>query len=41
MLQARPRLERSGPYLSLLWDDQLLGLSTDPADRPAGVTPAA
>ena len=46
MLQARPRLERSGPYLSLLWDDHWLGLSSDPADRaeragPGGVTPAA
>jgi heat shock protein HslJ len=41
MLRARPRLERSGPYLSLLWDDHWLGLSSDPADRPAGVTPAA
>jgi heat shock protein HslJ len=41
MLAARPRLERSGPYLSLLWDDHWLGLSSDPADRQAGVTPAA
>jgi heat shock protein HslJ len=41
MLQAGPRLERSGPYLSLLWDDHWLGLSSDPADRQAGVTPAA
>jgi heat shock protein HslJ len=41
MLAARPRLERSGPYLSLLWDDHWLGLSSDPADRPAGVSPEA
>jgi heat shock protein HslJ len=41
MLEARPRLERSGPYLSLLWDDHWLGLSSDPADRPAGVSPEA
>jgi heat shock protein HslJ len=41
MLQARPRLERSGPYLSLLWEDHWLGLSSDPVDRRAGVTPAA
>jgi heat shock protein HslJ len=33
MLTARPRLERSGPYLSLLWDGHWLGLSSDPADR--------
>jgi heat shock protein HslJ len=33
MLQASPRLERSGPYLSLLWDGHWLGLSSDPADR--------
>lgn len=50
MLQARPRLERSGPYLSLLWDGHWLGLSSDPADRadgadqaglPGGVSPGA
>ena len=41
MLAARPRLERSGPYLSLLWDDHWLGLSSDPADRPTGVSPEA
>jgi heat shock protein HslJ len=41
MLQARPRLERSGPYLSLLWGDHWLGLSSDPVDRQGGVTPAA
>jgi heat shock protein HslJ len=41
MLQSRPRLERSGPYLSLLWEDHWLGLSSDPVDRQAGVTPAA
>jgi heat shock protein HslJ len=34
MLQARPRLERSGPYLSLSWGDHWLGLSSDPADVP-------
>jgi heat shock protein HslJ len=44
MLQARPRLERSGPYLSLLWEGHWLGLSSDPADhpeQPAGVSPEA
>ena len=41
MLQARPRLELSGPYLSLLWDDHWLGLSSDPVDRQDDVTPAA
>jgi heat shock protein HslJ len=47
MLRARPRLERSGPYLSLLWDGHWLGLSSDPADRadqaeqPGGVSPEA
>ena len=30
MLQARPRLELSGPTLSLLWDDHWLGLSSEP-----------
>lgn len=40
MLQARPRLERSGPYLSLSWGDHWLGLSSDPADQPA-VSPSA
>lgn len=35
MLQARPRIERSGPYLSLSWDGHWLGLSSDPADRPS------
>ena len=34
MLHARPRLERSGPYLSLSWADHWLGLSSDPADVP-------
>lgn len=32
MLQAHPRLERSGPYLSLSWDRYWLGLSSDTAD---------
>ena len=41
MLQARPRLERSGPYLSLLWGDHWLGLSSDPVDRRPSVTTAA
>jgi heat shock protein HslJ len=41
MLQAKPRLERSGPYLSLLWNDHWLGLSSDPVDRQGGVSPAA
>jgi hypothetical protein len=40
MLEARPRLERSGPYLSLSWDEHWLGLSSDPVDRPA-VSPSA
>jgi heat shock protein HslJ len=40
MLQARPRIERSGPYLSLSWDGHWLGLSSDPADRPS-VSPSA
>ncbi|MDF2092721.1 META domain-containing protein [Knoellia sp. 3-2P3] len=31
MLQARPRLELSGPTLSLLWDEHWLGLSSEPA----------
>lgn len=31
MLQARPRLELSGPTLSMLWDDHWLGLSSEPA----------
>jgi heat shock protein HslJ len=31
MLQARPRLELSGPTLSLLWDDHWLGLSSEAA----------
>ena len=31
MLRARPRLELSGPTLSLLWDDHWLGLSSEPA----------
>ena len=30
MLRSRPRMELSGPTLSLLWDDQWLGLSSDP-----------
>jgi heat shock protein HslJ len=30
MLQARPRLELSGPTLSLLWGDHWLGLSSEP-----------
>lgn len=29
MLRARPRLELSGPTLSLLWDDHWLGLSSE------------
>jgi heat shock protein HslJ len=29
MLRARPRLELSGPMLSLLWDDHWLGLSSE------------
>jgi hypothetical protein len=40
MLQARPRLERSGPYVSLLWDGHWLGLSRDPADRADRADPA-
>lgn len=40
MLTSRPRLERSGPYLSLLWDGHWLGLSSDPADLQA-VSPSA
>jgi heat shock protein HslJ len=35
MLQARPRIERSGPYLSLSWDGYWLGLSSDPTDLPS------
>ena len=31
MLQARPRLELSGPTLSLLWDDHWLGLTSEAA----------
>jgi heat shock protein HslJ len=31
MLRARPRLELSGPMLSLLWGDHWLGLSSEPA----------
>jgi heat shock protein HslJ len=30
MLQSRPRMELSGPTLSLLWDDHWLGLSSEP-----------
>jgi hypothetical protein len=41
MLQARPRLERSGPYLSLLGGDHWVGLSSDPVDRQGGLSPAA
>ena len=50
MLQGRPRLERSGPYLSLLWGNHWLGFSSDPPDRaprgdraekPGGVSPSA
>lgn len=29
MVQARPRLEPSGPTLSLLWGEHWLGLSSD------------
>ena len=38
MLRARPRLELSGPTLSLLWDEHWLGLSAQPDGGESATT---